>query len=75
VRGVAGVGDRGGGAGGGVETQGASEMKKQMTEPRLKLWGRWKPGAEHGRDAQRHCLLFLRRFASQPELRRRVGYQ
>jgi hypothetical protein len=59
----------------GVQVQGASEMKKTITEERLRLWGLWKPGTEHGRDAQRHGLLFLRRFASQPLLRKRVGWE
>lgn len=58
-----------------VQTQGASEMKNIITEQRLRLWGLWKQGAEHGRDAQRHGLLFLRRFASQEKLRKAVGWE
>lgn len=57
----------------GVEVQGASEAVKTITDARLKTWGLWQIGVEHGRDAQRHGLLFLRRYASQPELRVRVG--
>lgn len=46
-----------------------------ITDARLKLWDMWKPGAEHARDAQRHALLFLRRFSQQERLRRAVGWQ
>jgi hypothetical protein len=56
-----------------VETQGAGEAKKVITDARLRSWGLYQAGTEHGRDAQRHGLLFLRRYASQPELRERVG--
>lgn len=73
VRFLAVLRDRLRGTGVGVEVQGASEAIKTITDVRLKTWGLYKPGTEHGRDAQRHGLLFLRRYASQPELRLRVG--
>lgn len=75
VRFLAVLRDRLRGTGVGVEVQSASDMKGTITEQRLKLWGLWKPGAEHARDAQRHGILFLRRFATQPELRSRVGWE
>lgn len=45
-----------------------------ITDERLRLWGLWKPGSDHARDAQKHGLAFLRRFASKEELRKRVGW-
>ncbi len=57
-----------------VESQGASDAKKTITDARLRSWGLYKAGPDHMRDAQRHGLLFLRRFASQPDLQRRHGY-
>jgi hypothetical protein len=57
----------------GVEVQQPGEAIKTITDTRLKTWGLWQVGVEHGRDAQRHGLLFLRRYASQPHLRKRVG--
>lgn len=54
-----------------VEVQGASDAKKMITDERLKLWGLWQPGQDHGRDAQRHGLLFLRRFCNNPKVRER----
>lgn len=46
-----------------------------ITDARLRLWGLWQPGVEHGRDAQRHGLAFLRRFAGQEALRKRLGWE
>lgn len=59
----------------GVQVQMSGEAFKTVTDARLKLWGLWQSGLEHGRDAQRHGLLFLRRFATQPMLRKRVGWE
>ena len=42
-----------------------------ITDARLQSWGLWKPGAVHARDAQRHCLRFLRRFCGDVELQKR----
>lgn len=44
-----------------------------ITDARLRTWGLWVPGTDHARDAQRHGLAFLRRYASQPHLRARLG--
>lgn len=57
-----------------VEEQQPSE-RTVITDQRLQLWGLYRPGAEHARDAQRHGLVFLRRFASQPKLRARLGWE
>lgn len=65
--------DRLRGTGVGVEVQMAGDAKKTITDVRLRSWGLWQPGAEHGRDAQRHGLLFLRRYASQSDLRGRLA--
>lgn len=56
----------------GVEVQQPGD-KDVITDARLKTWGLWQSGLEHGRDAQRHGLLFLRRYSDQPHLRARVG--
>jgi len=63
-------------AGGGVvaERQMPGE-RTVITDARLRLWDLWVPGVEHGRDALRHALVFLRRFASQERLRKRVGWE
>jgi hypothetical protein len=66
--------DRLWGSGVPVEIQSPSDAKSTITDARLRLWGLWKPGAEHGRDAQRHGLLFLRRFAGQIGIRQRYGW-
>lgn len=69
------LGDRLRGTGQRVEVQMASDAKNVITDQRLKLWGAWKAGAEHARDAQRHGLLFLRRFASDRRVRERYGWE
>jgi hypothetical protein len=56
-----------------VFMQSPSDAKNVVTDARLKEWGVYEPGREHGRDAQRHAILFLRRFASTPGLRRTCG--
>lgn len=58
-----------------AETQMPSAAKNTITDQRLKLWGVYKPGAEHARDAQRHGLLFLRRFATDKRLREKHGWK
>lgn len=58
----------------GVQVQMPSE-RIVISDERLKLWGLWTPGLNHGRDAQKHALAFLRRFASQGDLRKRVGWE
>lgn len=41
--------------------QSASDAKGTITDERLKRWNLWTPGKQHGRDATRHLLLWLRR--------------
>lgn len=72
VRFLAVLQDRLRGTGVGVEVQQPGD-KDVISDHRLKTWGLWEVGVEHGRDAQRHGLLFLRRYASQPDLRVKVG--
>lgn len=67
--------DRLRGTGWWVEHQQPSEAKNTITDARLKLWGAFKPGADHARDAQRHGLLFLRRFAADVRVRSRYGWE
>lgn len=50
------------------------EAKRVVTDQRLRAWGVYRPGMEHARDAERHAILFLRRVASTPALRRRIGF-
>lgn len=57
----------------GVEEQQPGDALKTITNVRLRTWGLYQSGSEHGRDAQRHGLLFLRRYASQPALRARLS--
>lgn len=57
-----------------VEMQMAGDAKKEITDQRLMLWGLYKPGAGHGRDAQRHGLLYLRRWAASEAVRIRSGW-
>lgn len=67
--------DRLRGTGQWAEVQMASDAKRTITDQRLQLWGAWKAGADHARDAQRHGLLFLRRFASDRRVRERYGWE
>lgn len=67
--------DRLRGTGTWAERQMPSEAKNTITDQRLKLWGVHKPGADHARDAQRHGLLFMRRFASDIRVRQRYGWE
>lgn len=66
--------DRLRGSGQHVEYQSASDAKNEVTDQRLMLWGLYKPGAGHGRDAQRHGLLYLRRWAASAKVRERSGW-
>ena len=58
-----------------AERQQPSEAKNTITDARLKLWGAYKSGADHARDAQRHGLLFLRRWAADKRVRSRYGWE
>lgn len=55
-----------------VEVQQPGE-REVITDVRLRSWGLWVPGPDHPRDAQKHGLVFLRKYASQPRLRERLG--
>lgn len=44
-----------------IHFQQASDAKGVATNERLKSWGLWTRGLEHGRDATRHAVLFVRR--------------
>lgn len=44
-----------------IHFQGAADAKGIATNDRLKSWGLWTPRLEHGRDATRHAVLFVRR--------------
>jgi hypothetical protein len=46
-----------------------------ITDSRLRLWDMWVPGPDHPREALKHGLVFLRRFAGQEELRKRLGWE
>lgn len=48
-----------------VHLQSASDMKRTVTEERLKRWGFWVPGQRHARDALRHLLLYMREATKQ----------
>lgn len=56
-----------------VEVQMPGE-RTVISDDRLRLWGLWVPALGHGRDALRHAVVFLRRFAGQEKLRKRVGW-
>lgn len=45
-----------------------------ITDARLRLWGLWVPGKDHGRDAQRHGLSFIRKFSTSVGVQARVGW-
>jgi hypothetical protein len=66
--------DRLRGTGVGVETQMPGE-RSVITDARFRLWDMWVPAMDHGRDAFRHSLVFLRRFAGQEMLRKRLGWE
>lgn len=69
--------DRLKGTGQHVEYQTPSDAKTAITDQRLALWGlidHSKGMGNHGRDAQRHGLLYLRRWASDVTVRMRSGW-
>lgn len=57
-----------------VERQDPSLMNT-IGDDRLRLWGLWQPGREHGRAALKHALVYLRRFADQKVVRQRARYE
>lgn len=52
-----------------------SDAKRTITDERLKRWNVYQAGSDHIKDAQRHGILFMRRWASQPGLRRAADHQ
>jgi hypothetical protein len=58
-----------------VERQDPSLGLGTIGDDRLKLWGLWQSGREHGRAALKHALVYLRRFSSSREVRLRARYE
>lgn len=58
-----------------VERQDPSLATSVITDSRLRLWGLWFNAKEHGRAALKHALMYLRRFASDGELRALAGWE
>ena len=51
----------------------ASEAMNTCTDVRLKRWGVYdRSSGVHARDADRHAVYFLRKFADSQELRKRI---
>jgi hypothetical protein len=70
VRWLAVMGDRLRGREMWLEQQSPSDALTTITDHRLKAWDMYS-AQRHGRDAMRHALLFLRRYASQRRVRDR----
>lgn len=52
----------------------ASEAKRTVTDERLRLWNQYSTSSgEHARDAQRHAILILRKYASELGFRQWAG--
>lgn len=52
----------------------ASEAKSTVTDQRLKLWNQYESSSgEHARDAMRHAILVLRKYASDLGFRKWAG--
>jgi hypothetical protein len=43
--------------------------KKTLTDDRQRAFGLWDAGADHKRDAIKHCYTFLQRAREKPRLR------
>lgn len=50
-------------------TQEPSLAKRTLTDDRQREWHLWEPGADHKRDAIKHCYTFLQRAQERPRLR------
>jgi hypothetical protein len=50
-------------------TQDPSLAKRTLTDDRQRDYGLWEPGADHKRDAIKHCYTFLQRAQESPRLR------
>ena len=57
-----------------VERQDPS-MMNTIGDDRLRLWGLWQPGREHGRAALKHALVYCRRFAGSKLVRQMAGWE
>lgn len=57
-----------------VERQEPS-MMNTIGDDRLRLWGLWQSGREHGRAALKHALVYCRRFQQSKEVRRLARYE
>lgn len=52
----------------------ASEAKRTVTDERLRIWNQYdKSSGDHARDAQRHAILVLRKYASELGFRQWAG--
>lgn len=52
-----------------------ADAKTVVTDQRLRSWGMYDPSSGvHARDADRHAVLFLRKFAEDGKLRRVLGF-
>lgn len=58
-----------------VERQDPSLALGTIGDDRLRLWGLWQTGREHGRAALKHALMYCRRFADSSAVRLRAGYE
>jgi hypothetical protein len=53
----------------------SSEAMNTVTDERLRRWHMYDSGSGvHARDADRHALLFVRRFSDSQDLRSRLGF-
>lgn len=53
---------------------GANEAKRTVTDERLRIWNQYSTSSgEHARDAQRHAILVLRKYASDLGFRQWAG--
>jgi hypothetical protein len=50
-------------------TQEPSLAKNTLSDDRQREWGLWEAGADHKRDAVKHCYTFLQRAQEKPRLR------
>lgn len=55
-----------------IEWQLPSLAMTTATDDRLKIWGIYVPGQEHGRDGERHVVTLARRIKDDASLRARI---
>jgi hypothetical protein len=59
-----------------VVHQSPSEAIRTVTDERLRRWGMYdRASGRHARDADRHAILFIRKFADDPKLREQLGFR